>query len=118
MLGMAIRKWWVRLTRESPIDIIVNRAPVTHKSRSALSASRLRFLLVPPMLRVVGGELLLQVRRRGIVMRERHRPGGVSRGHRFQPGGIAVELRERCLTLDRERSRLQRFGGSALAPAS
>src|SRR5713101_235700 len=31
MLGMAIRKWWVRLTRESPMDAIVDSAPPGHK---------------------------------------------------------------------------------------
>src|SRR5260221_8732328 len=33
MLGMAIRKWWVRLTRESSMIAIVNPAPVRHKCR-------------------------------------------------------------------------------------
>src|SRR5467141_1240750 len=33
MLGMAIRKWWVKLTRESPMDAIVNSALPRHKWR-------------------------------------------------------------------------------------
>src|SRR5438477_12194517 len=119
MLGMAIRKWWARLTRESPIDVIVNRAPVRHKSRAAALVLReLRVFLVPPMLGVLTGELLLQVRRRRIVMRERHRPSRVAGGHRFQPSGIAVELRKRRLAVDRERSRLKRLGARDLPSAS
>ena len=69
------------------------------------------------MLRVLGGELLLQQRRRLLVVRQRHRPRALPAGHRLQSRGVAVELHERRETGHRERAGLQRLGARHLAAA-
>jgi hypothetical protein len=56
---------------------------------SAYSSSCLRDFLV------LDDELLLQIGRRLLVVRQLHRPRAVAARHRFQPRGITFELGER-----------------------
>ena len=67
------------------------RCAVARPSITGHRSERL-FLFVLPVLGVLGSELLLQVRRRRLVVRQRHRPRRVAGGHRLEPRRVAVEL--------------------------